>query len=106
MMARRLLTITIVLAWSLTALPTQKLLAAENLPDLRGVPMIVYGLGSPQMVYSHHQISNMVKRLCGLSGNRLQETTMLAEPKVDYSTLSPCGPMFIEEEETRLGFTP
>ena len=105
-MARSLLTIAVVLVWSLTTLPTQKLLAAENLPDLSGVPIIAYGLGAPQMVYSHHQISNMVKRLCGLSGNRSQETTMSAKPQVDYSTLSPCGPMILEEEETRLGFTP
>lgn len=48
MMARNLATLAILLA----CLPTQNLLAAENLPDLRGIPTIVYSFDFPRMVFT------------------------------------------------------
>lgn len=102
MMARNLATLAILLA----CLPTQNLLAAENLPDLRGIPTIVYSFDFPRMVYGHHQISSKVRRLCRLSSDGWESVPASISPPVNYMTLTPRGPFIAEEEEARLGFAP
>lgn len=99
-MVRSLLTIVIVLAWSQTALPTQNLLAAENLPDGRGVPTIVYGLGIPKMEYSQGNVARAIPAFC-----RRTNVTGWNAVKLPMWMVTP-GRIIIVEEEAFLGFTP
>ncbi|PQO33009.1 hypothetical protein [Blastopirellula marina] len=99
-MARSLLTIAIVLAWSLAALPNPNLLAAENLPDLRGVPTIVYGLGIPKMEYSQVNVARSVPAFCRRPNVAGQDYV-----KLPMGNVTP-GRIIIVEEEAFLGFTP
>lgn len=99
-MARSLLTIAIVLAWSLTALPTQNLLAEENLSDGRGVPTIIYGLGIPKMEYSQGNVARAIPAFC-----RRANVTGWNYVKLPIWNVTP-GRIIIVEEEAFLGFAP